>query len=170
MHPPPVLFGASTVLDPIHDRLVSACGSNGYLQKNVWTLSCIPGSTWRVDTLASAQSPGPLAYAATVYDPVHARMVMFGGLGYPATASNQVWSLSMGVPMVWSLVPTQGIPPPPRWNALAAYDSRRNRLLVYGGEDGHGFRSDLWIPFPQREARRRESTILWKIAFSCAAG
>ena len=144
MEPPPVLFGASTVLDPQRDRLVVACGSNGYLQKDVWTLSLAPGSTWQRDSLASAQSPGPLAYAATVYDPVHARLVMFGGLGYPAVPSNRVWTLSLGDPMVWSALPVEGIPPSPRWNMVAAYDSRRNRMIVYGGEDGHAYKSDAW--------------------------
>jgi hypothetical protein len=143
MRPPPVLYGASTVYDPVNDRLVVACGSNGFFQKNVWTLSLASGSTWQLDTLASAQAPAAFAYAASVYDPVHARMVMFGGLS-TSGGSNQLWSLSTAAGLTWVPVTAEGTPPSPRWNAVSAYDSRRNRLLVYGGETSDSLAGDAW--------------------------
>jgi hypothetical protein len=143
MRPPPVLYGACTVYDPLNDRLVVACGSNGFFQKNVWTLSLTPGSTWQMDSLASAQAPASFAYAAAAYDPVHARMVMFGGLN-TSGGSNQVWSLSLSSQPTWTPVTVEGTPPSPRWNAVSAYDSRRNRLLVYGGETADSLVGDAW--------------------------
>lgn len=146
--PPPTLFGASTVLDPVRERIIMAGGSNGYFQRNVWTLSLVPGSRWQLDSTASAQAPGLVAYAATAYDPVHARMILFGGLGHgagsSAAASSEVWSLSLGSSLTWSRPVVEGTPPSPRWNCAEAYDSRRNRLLVYGGEDAFGPLADIW--------------------------
>jgi hypothetical protein len=42
----------------------------------------------------------------------------------------------------WTQVTSPG--PPPRWGHVAVLDTARNRVLVWGGIDNTGVRSDLW--------------------------
>lgn len=81
-------------------------------------------------------------------------MILFGGQGsqsYPYQ-SNDTWVLrnadGTGGPAQWQQLTTIGAPPVRR-HAGGAYDSRTNRLIVYGG-DGAGscpcpFLNDIWV-------------------------
>src|SRR5262249_26785048 len=89
--------------------------------------------------------PAEPQYPAAVYDPVNARMVVFGGLT-PAGASNAAWQLSLaGVPR-WDSVAAVGPLPPRRFRHAAAYDTLRRQMIVFGGRDStfQGLLDDVW--------------------------
>jgi hypothetical protein len=94
-----------------------------------------------------AGEAGPLpeirTQASAVYDPVHRRLILFGGLVH-LTTLNDVWALSLGRSPHWTPLDPEGPRPPARWGGTAVYDPRGNRFLLFGGEsDGRRF-DDVW--------------------------
>ncbi len=79
---------------------------------------------------------------STIYDPIRDRLIVFGGQGYSGS-SNEVWALALsGIPRWTRLLPS-GPEPPPRGFHTAIYDSVRDRMIVFGGDDGAP-RNDVW--------------------------
>ena len=79
----------------------------------------------------------------TLYDPVKDRLLLFGGWAADHFV-NDVWQLNLsGIP-VWSQVPTTGGGPTPRRHYAAVYDASANRIVLTGGLDGSGYKSDTW--------------------------
>ncbi len=78
--------------------------------------------------------PSPRWGAATILDPVRRRMILFGG--YAGRPLNDTWELTLDAPMHWRRLPDRGSPPPGRFLASAVYDSRRDAMIVYGGDFG----------------------------------
>jgi hypothetical protein len=74
-----------------------------------------------------------------VYDPVRDRVLMFGGVIYgtraadSGNAQDDVWALSMGDTVRWTQLAPHGSPGR-RDGHGAAYDGRRDRMVVFGGE------------------------------------
>jgi hypothetical protein len=78
--------------------------------------------------------PEPRYGAGAVYDPLRRRLVMFGG--YAGRALGDTWELSLvGTPR-WRRLPDRGTPPSARFLPCAVYDSRRDGMIVYGGNYG----------------------------------
>jgi hypothetical protein len=87
--------------------------------------------------------PGPTAFASLVSDPSRQRLLLFGGRqvirGCSPTGSelldtvirDTVWALSLVSTPTWTPLPTRGRLA--RHSHAAAWDSRRNRMLVSGG-------------------------------------
>jgi hypothetical protein len=100
------------------------------------------GSRWRWPVLAGP-SPDPRYYAAMAYDCHNRRVLLFGGqLGdpYSFSDSDQTWSWD-GQDWELLLPPTS---PPPRDSFAMAYDSGRERLVLFGGDGGRIVYSDTW--------------------------
>jgi hypothetical protein len=97
------------------------------------------GSTWhRYEPTAA-----PVRYAhAMAYDAANHRTVMFGGLpispGGPLMGDTWAWDSPS---RTWTPLPTAG--PTPRAHAAMAYDAARQRLVLFGGDDG-ARRGDTW--------------------------
>jgi hypothetical protein len=70
-------------------------------------------------------------------------MLVVGGSGSPGIGTNDVWSLALDTDSDWSALTTQGMPPSGRRQHSAIYDSRRDRLIVFAGNDG-ALRNDTW--------------------------
>ncbi len=72
-----------------------------------------------------------------VYDPVGDRVLLFGGASYSHTGSpyptSYVEQLDLSDGPNWSGLGTSGPQPTGRLNTWVTFDSRRNRLLVFGG-------------------------------------
>ena len=64
-------------------------------------------------------------------------MWIFGGKE-GSTLRGDVWALSLpGLgPSRWYVVPTSGTPPTPRAGHTGIYDPERQRMIVFGGNDG----------------------------------
>ncbi|MEQ1831520.1 MAG: kelch repeat-containing protein, partial [Candidatus Eisenbacteria bacterium] len=71
-------------------------------------------------------------------------MMVFGGL-VNNQLTNQVWQLQLADAPTWSFVPTVSPRPTARRAATLSYDPRRNRMLMFGGEDADSVRSDVWV-------------------------
>jgi hypothetical protein len=94
------------------------------------------------------QDPPPSArYLHTsVYDPVHDRMVVFGGFARGYDLVNDVWVLSMAGSPAWTRLDPTGTPPSGRHLHSAIYDPVRNRVVIFGGyqRSQPAFLNDVW--------------------------
>jgi hypothetical protein len=100
--------------------------------------------TWEYDGQAWTQatpttSPPATASAATAFDPVRQRVVIFGG-STPATTSNETWEYDGAT---WVLKAPATIPPA-RTQAAMTYDASRHRIVMFGGSAGSTSLSDTW--------------------------
>src|SRR2546425_1512563 len=93
------------------------------------------------------QDPPPSArYLHTaVYDPVHNRMVVFGGYASGYDLVSDVWALSLTGTTAWTKLNPSGTPSPRHLHS-AIYDPVRNRVVVFGGyQRGEPpFLNDVW--------------------------
>ena len=76
-----------------------------------------------------ASWPGPRIEYALAYDPVRARMLLFGGY-FPILGDTWEWD---GPRNLWTRLPATG--PSPRRGPAMAYDARRQVTVLFGGED-----------------------------------
>jgi hypothetical protein len=139
--PPSGREGHTAVYDPVRDRMIVFGGYHGSSYHNdVWALSLAGTPTWT--QLAPAGTPPSARSAHTaVYDPVRDRMVVFGGDdGY---SFNDVWALSLAESPAWTQLTPTGTPPSARYGHTAVYDPVRDRVVVFGGDDGSA-PDDVW--------------------------
>src|SRR5262245_1416634 len=88
--------------------------------------------------------PGERWEYASAFDPIHGRMIVFGGLTNEGT-DNRTYALSFdasGNPH-WTELATSGGPPPYRSVATMVYDSNAQRMILFGGF-GAGYLNDVW--------------------------
>src|SRR5689334_5707222 len=121
--------------DSRRDRFVVLGGSYGSTDANMW--SFVPGDTGAWASIAATQSPAYWSSAA-VYDSVGDRILVTDG--------STVWSFSAVSAPAWSAIATLG---GLRVDGSAILDRRRNRLILYGGDDvephsSGGTRSEVW--------------------------
>jgi hypothetical protein len=129
------------VYDSRRDRFIAFGGSAQSRQAN--------GETWEFDgsgwSKVAAVGPDPRQAFVMVFDERRARTVVFGGVGAatpptPSPPLGDVWEFDGHT---WMKI-TAPNGPSPRHSAGAAYDSRRNRVLVFGGLGAGGMLGDLW--------------------------
>ncbi|MBI3206792.1 MAG: hypothetical protein IT377_31635 [Polyangiaceae bacterium] len=111
-------------------------GGVAYLA-DAWTLS---GSTWSV-----ASSPsGGRRYHAMAHDAARGETVLFGG--YNGSPIDETWIYASGS---WTQKCagscTAGVDKPSaRYGHAMAYDSALQRVLLFGGNPGSGYNSEIW--------------------------
>lgn len=122
------------VYDPVRDRVVAYGGA----ATTTWELPLAGAPVW-APIAAQGAGPGPLSMASAIYDPVRDRVVIFAGMDTLHHPRGEAWALSLADPPTW----TQLTPPGsdnvglPRYAHAATYDSRHDRMLVFGGiQDG----------------------------------
>lgn len=140
-------IGGSFVADHIQGRGVLFGGydwtTRSYLN-DVWTYSLTNPQGWAPAPLGDFQPPNLESPVAT-WDDKHNRMLVFGGTTDGGVRTNSVYALrDSGGMLVWTPITPSGTPPPPRLGMAGAYDLVGDRLLVFGGLDGIGFRTGLW--------------------------
>jgi hypothetical protein len=143
--PPAERQGHTAIYDPVRDRMVVFGGSEGgVLYNDVWALSLAGSSAWSEITPSGTLPSGSAGHTA-IYDPLRDRMVVFGGSYYDGTYHyrNDVWALSLGGSPAWSELAPAGTLPSPRSGHTAIYDPLRDRMVVFGGDDG-SLRNDVW--------------------------
>jgi hypothetical protein len=78
--PPSARSGHTAIYDPVRDRMVVFGGYGTSNRNDVWALALAASPAW--SELGPAGGPPPArAYHTATYDPVHDRMVVFGGSG-----------------------------------------------------------------------------------------
>ncbi len=140
--PPAARGHHSAIYDPVRDRMIVFGGDNivvnsvtssGSVLGDVWALSLSGTPTW-TQLQPSGIAPGARRYHSATYDPVRDRMIVFGGWDDTRSQwSNEVWTLSFGDTLEWSLLATAGAPPMARGEHSAVYDQAHDRLIVFGG-------------------------------------
>jgi hypothetical protein len=127
------------------------------LTNSLWTLSNANGSggtpVWK-KLIANGASGAPPKREGFVsaYDSVNNRFMIFGGNANTASGFpqwNDAWALAnangiSGTPKWTRLSPT-GTKPDGRTDAMGAYDSANNRLIIYGGDSWDGDFFSTWV-------------------------
>jgi len=139
----PLWFTSPSIgLDAPHNRLFAVLRE---YPQSVYTLSLAAPATWaRIDL---GEAPTFNEGRAALYDPQRDRFVMFGA-STAGTAYDATFLLEMGGSQMWSELPTAAFRPKTRSGDAVVHDTRRNRMLVFGGTDGDRYYSDAWaLPF-----------------------
>lgn len=140
----------ASVFDPVHGRIVSFGGLDDYLGSasaesggqspvmrcDTWSIA-LDDTAFSYTPLDSCSGPGPLFSPTAVIDPSVERILMYGGNSF-------VWARPLLEPGPWTLVTTAGAPPEARLEHSAVVDTRRHRLLVFGGTSRSNDRFDVW--------------------------
>ena len=133
---------AGFVYDRRLDRFIAFGGSAGpgRAYSRTWSWS---GTAWSEIT---GDGPPARQAHAMVYDERRERVVVFGGAGggQPGTRPpmlDDTWEFDGSK---WTRSASNGATPSARVSPGAAYDSRRGRLVIFGGADSTGFLADTW--------------------------
>jgi hypothetical protein len=128
--------------DPVRHRMIVFRGVDWTGRNRVWALSLTGRPRWsELSPTGSGPPAGPDHTA--IYDPVRDRMVVFTG-ARQVVGRNEVWALSLSGSPVWSQLAPTGDAPPRRAHNTAIYDPVRDRMVVFGGQDGRLYHSDVW--------------------------
>ena len=138
--PPSGRCNHTAIHDPVRNRMVVFGGTIGILKNDVWALSLGGTPTW-TQLMPSGTLPSARRYHTAIYNAERDRMIVFGG--DDGTARNDVWALSLGESPQWTQLMPSGTPPSARSYHTAIYDPLRDRMVVFGGNDGV-VRNDVW--------------------------
>jgi hypothetical protein len=96
------------------------------------------GSSWT--QLSPPTSPSPRGMHQMAYDPVHERVVLFGGRTGSETALDDLWEWDG---TTWTQI-TATVHPPGRYRGAFAFDPTRQRLVLFGGRGNTFDFDDTW--------------------------
>jgi photosystem II stability/assembly factor-like uncharacterized protein len=145
---PPSARSSNAIYDAVHDRMIvfGGRGVGSSLYNDVWALDLsTPGAeVWtELDPLGSP----PLARCAhsAIYDAVHGRMIVFGGVDDDRNYLDDLWALDLTLGAeTWTQPSPTGTLPSARRRHSAVYDAPRSRMLLFGGETDDGYLNDVW--------------------------
>jgi Galactose oxidase, central domain len=140
---PSVRENSSAIYDSVNNILTIYAGDTGAQGlTDVWTLSNANGQggtpVWKLLS-PTGTAPAGRTGQASVYDSVHNRMIMFGGINAinGKYFLNDTWILTgpngLGGTPAWSSLAVSGTAPQ-LWFDVSFYSSTHNSLIVFGGE------------------------------------
>lgn len=132
--------GHTLTFDPVRRTLVLFGGRltlapGKPLLNDLWELG--PDQRWQ-QRVVDRETPSPRGWAASVWHPRRARVLVFGGFAARGRVDD-LWSWDG---REWAREPSRG-PSPRQSSALCTWWSRRSAVL-FGGGDGKGVLNDLW--------------------------
>ena len=149
---PPDRTGHFAALDAPNRRMIVVGGVRDnyseYLD-DVWSLMLEPPLRW-IRLHPEGTGPGHRRAGSAVYDPDYRRMILFGGTipvpPYGIELKNDLWALRLEEPVLWERLAPAGQAPLARWGNSTVYDSKRGRMVLYGGRKDWGTDplSDVW--------------------------
>ena len=141
--PPSGRAGHTAVYDPVGDRIVVFGGSDaGGRRNDAWGLSLSGTPAWS-EIAPAGVLPAPREGHSAIYDPMRSHMVVFGGTD-ATSVLDDVWALSLSGAPSWVDVLGAAAQRVARSDHSAIYDPMLDRMVMFAGADGVGFRSDLW--------------------------
>ena len=153
--PPAARSGHTAVYDSADSRMMvfgGAQGSPASCLNDVWVLDHANGvggaSNWNPLT-PSGTPPTPRSGHAAAYDSATNTMIVFGGTDCNGNYLGDAWLLTnanglTGTPAWVGLAPS-GTLPPFRAYLGGGYNSIDNTFVIFGGTDGAGAFSDVWV-------------------------
>ena len=137
-------MGQTAILDTPRNRMVVFGGLQGdqYPLNDVWVYDLAGAGGWTLLTPTGAR-PSPRLDHTAVFDSVRNRMVVFGGGGGHNEYRNDVWALSLSGTPAWTQLSPSGAAPPARRLQGAVVDRTRNRMVIFGGNNGNTL-TDVW--------------------------
>jgi hypothetical protein len=97
-------------------------------------------------TLMTRQAPISRLEAPMAYDSVNQRIVVFGGYDHNYNRYNEVWEYEPVLQTWRNVTPSSGPQPQPRQGSTIAYDSVRQKIVLFGGQnDALQFLGDTWV-------------------------
>ena len=109
---------------------------NYTLYNDTWAFD-FNAQTWTQTHDGSGLSPSPRYFPASAYDRIANQLVLWGGDTNPSpvtvSLSTEVWAYANSA---WQQRTPQGAAPSPRLWVGYTHDSKRNRLIVFGGQIG----------------------------------
>lgn len=134
----------TAIYDPVGLRMIvfagndnSIVGDGSIYSNGAWALDLPLGgaASWSQLAPAGAAPTPPREKHSAVYDDIHRRMVVFGGIDDMGNLLADVWVLGLGAELAWSPVIPGGAAIGGRVEHAAGYDSIGNRMVVVGGDD-----------------------------------
>ena len=130
----------SAVYDGARRRIVLFGGNSGPVYNDLWALDTDTRTWSRLGPDATGPSARMSTYAVT--DANSQRMVLFGGWGN--AYFGDTWTLALDQsPPQWTSH-SLGAHPSARLEHATAYDTQRDRMLLFGGKDAYQFFNDVW--------------------------
>ncbi|TMQ53326.1 MAG: hypothetical protein E6K73_01525 [Candidatus Eisenbacteria bacterium] len=138
---PPGRYINGMAYDPVRRALV-ICG--GYVNNSLddtWSF-CFDLSMWTRLAPIGEDLPARTDHAATI-DPMSGRVIVFGGRD--PFDRGDVWAMDLEGTAGWDSIVAEGTPPDVASDVAAACDTRRHRMLYFGGEStAHGISNAVW--------------------------
>ncbi len=131
---PPARSGAAMAYDSMLGKVVMFGGSGASATLNDTWLYDAGTATWT--QVSTSAAPSARVGAAMTYDPVHFRVVLFGG----GTGLSDTWTFNG---TTWTEVTTAHVPPA-RTGAALSYELSRGRSVLFGGSAAVAKLNDLW--------------------------
>ena len=150
--PPSPRLNASSIYDPLGDRILmfagAPIGARGL--NDLWSLTLGVTPAWT--QLSPASPPSGRRGAATAFDPIRQQMVSFGGSlsGAPGFWGNDdLVMLDLNGPLAWTASTLPSLRPDGKWYGSAIVDPLAGRMLVFGGRtDASGNTSNIVWQLP----------------------
>ena len=134
----PETTGATMAVDADREALVLFGGRIGSsLSNRIWERT----DGWRQRPTLGATGPAARSGQSMAYDASRLRTVLFGGADEQAGHLGDTWEWD-GTD--WSGIATGSASPPARSFHAMAYDSKRSRVVVFGGFGDSGALGDTW--------------------------
>lgn len=149
--------GATVVYDAAANQLIVYGGCGGNCSPALASVFVLTNANGLGGTPAWSESTPNRSIARTsqsaVYDPTTNSMITFGGdtafFGSDQNDTN-VLSPANGSTPTWTTLTTSGGPPPVRDSHSAVYDIKKNRMIIFGGQNivslgDIGEYNDVWV-------------------------
>jgi hypothetical protein len=144
---PPGRQNHIAVLDGSRARMIV---QGGQVMGSDYCCDLIDSPTWAYDLAlgtwqsldASIPRPSPRANHAGIHDPIRNRLVIAGDGPYGPTLD--LWSLDLTAAGGWTHHAPAGPNPPWLTELSAIYDPVGDRMVIFGGWDGHASHNEVW--------------------------
>ena len=128
------------VYDRRDHRMIIYGGQSVGAQKDIWAFD-LSAHTWT--ELTPEDGPSGRWFAATAYEALSHRFLMFGGnRGGAAGTTDEVWTFDLQT-NTWALLETEGPSPLKRTRPASIYIEAESRMVVFGGTEGTAL-GDVW--------------------------
>ncbi|MBI5524957.1 MAG: hypothetical protein HY897_01340, partial [Deltaproteobacteria bacterium] len=131
--------GHSMAYDSSRGKVVMFGGGNQLA--DIWEYTPGDAGSW-ADRSTGGTQPAGRTETAMAFDNSHNRIVLFGGFDGSANLQD-TWEWN-GATGEWTDRTQSGAKPPGRRRHAMTYDAARERMVLFGGNDGAGHLDDTW--------------------------